>query len=140
VNAPSNALLRARSHLEGAWRRERSLDFALRMVEVELDLARAMLAVDIAEDPLEFADAVDFEMAAWKLYLERLQARAASVGDEAEAEQTVRELRRLLTELGGRLAEFRAAPASDWPGSSEGVRAAIADLEHAADEASAAFY
>jgi hypothetical protein len=132
-------------HLETIWQREaivreawsdsrRSLDdyvstvdHALRMVEIETELASAILAAEVATDDESFIAAVDRELEAWKVYVERLQARAASRYDGArsDAEELVRELRSRHVALAGSLRELRDAPP------------ASAALERAADEVAA---
>jgi hypothetical protein len=56
-----------------------------------------------------------------------------------EAEERVRELRRLLTTLTRRLEEFRAGPTSEWRERSVPTRAASSDLAHALDAVSDMF-
>jgi len=154
---------RVRRHLDAVWRSEATVraalrgapgesryalddyagqvDYRLRMIETELDLAGAILAAEVAESPGAFAAAVDAETDVWELYVERLQGRAATRSGSArtEAEEAVRVLRHLLTALTHRLGEFRSAPADEWPESSAAVRAASDALERAVDELSDRF-
>ena len=115
-----------------------TVDYRMRMIEGEVELAEAFLAVELAGDAREFAEAVDAALAASHLYIERLQARAAvhSAGERTDAEKAIRELRRRDGVLALRLAELRAEPADGWPGTGAPVCAAIVELERALDEMS----
>jgi hypothetical protein len=157
------AATRVRRHLDAVWQGETSVrtavrdayeqnrqtlddyigtvDYRMRMIEGEVELAEAFLAVELASDAPEFAEAADAALAASGLYIERLQARAAvhSGSARADGEEAIRELRRRDGVLALRLAEFRAEPADGWPETKAPVCAAIAELESGLDEMSTVF-
>jgi len=155
----AGAASRVRRHVDAVWQGEGAVraayeesrqafeayvdtvDYRLRMVEIEAELAEAMVVVELAEDTHVFAEAVDAELAAWQVYIERLQAQAAALPGTArrDAEEAVRELRRGRSALAQRLAEFRVAQADEWREASAPVRAASAELERTVDETSAKF-
>jgi hypothetical protein len=118
-----------------------AVDSALGLIEVEVQIAAAAAAAHNAGDADAFAAAVEVELAAWRLYLERLQARAASKkGDaRAEAENAIRELRRRRTALAQSLDEARAASGGEWRALRAAVAAAHDALIRAVDETSATF-
>jgi hypothetical protein len=113
----------------------------LRLIEVEVQIASAAAAADNAEDADAFAAAVEAELAAWRLYLERLQTRAAlQTGDaRSQAEDAIRELRRRRSALERSLERVRAASGGEWRARRDAVAAAHDALVRAVDEASATF-
>jgi hypothetical protein len=117
------------------------VDYRLRMIEIEVDLAAATFAAWVAEDPDTFAQAIDAEVDAWKLYVERLQGRAALHTGSArvEAEESIRELRGLVTALEHRLEGFRAGPTGAWRERRAPVRTASSELARALDAISDTF-
>jgi hypothetical protein len=107
----------------------------LGLVELEVQIADAAAAADRAEDADTFAAAVEAELRAWHLYLERLQARAAlETGDaRLEAEDAIRELRRRRLALARSLEQIRAASGDSWRDLKPEAAAARLRLANAVD-------
>ena len=111
-----------------------TLDFAFRLIEIELDIAAAAIAGDLADDAASFAAAVAGELAAWDLYLERLQVRAAYLPDRPReaAEEALRGLRHNRHALARLLAAAESAP-SGWRAVRDELGAVRRELERAVD-------
>jgi len=117
------------------------IDYRLRLLELELEAAEAALRAELADDATALVDAVEEELDALDLYLERLQARAATKAGSArsEAEDAVRDLRRRRNLFAQQLEGVRAGSSEAWPELKVGVAAAHAELARAIDEAAAKF-
>ena len=117
------------------------IDYRLRLLELELEAAEAALRAELADDATALGDAVEEELDALDLYLERLQARAATKAGSArsEAEDTVRDLRCRRNAFAQQLEGVRAGSSEAWPELKVGVAAAHAELARAIDEAAAKF-
>jgi hypothetical protein len=161
--ADRGAYERIQRHIDALWEREaaaatalraaceetreamhayaQAVDSTLGLIEVEVQLASAAAAAAAAVDADAFAAAVEAELAAWRLYVERLQLRAAlKTGNaRAQAEDAVRGLRRRVAALEQALERVRAASAGEWRAFAPAVTAAHDALVRAVDEASPKF-
>ncbi len=157
------AYRRIQRHLDALWQRQAAAITALRaacdqtqeaiseyaqavgstlgLIEAEVQIARAAAAAGDAPDGDAFTAAVEDELAAWRLYLERLQRRAALNGGDArvQAEDAIRELRRRRSALARSLERARPAAARDRLACRRAVTAAHDALVRALDEASPKF-
>ncbi|MGZ4355082.1 MAG: hypothetical protein ACXVZ4_16235, partial [Gaiellaceae bacterium] len=95
---------------------------------------------ELARDAAAFRDALAAEVAAWDLYLERLQAGAASLPDlqRADAEAALRTLRRHRNAL-ARLADDARASRATWQELRSGAAAVRRELERAIDDVAVRF-
>ena len=118
-----------------------SVDYRVRLLELELEAAEASLRAETAENQDALGDAVAEELAALDLYLERLQARTAMNGGDAraEAEDAIRELRARRNMFERRLDEVRAASNEALRQLKVRVAEARAELAQAMDETAAKF-
>ena len=118
-----------------------AVDYRVRLLELELDAAEASLRAEIAEDRHALGDAVAKELRALDLYLERLQARAATNGGgaRADAEDAIRELRARRNTFEHRLDQIRAAPNEALGELKVGVSEARSELARTIDATAAKF-
>jgi hypothetical protein len=96
---------------------------------------------EAADDRDDFVAAVEAELASGRLWIERMQVRAATAADmdRAKAEGMIRSLRTRYTTLALRVAELRAAAPGTWPRHVGPLLRARREFERAIDEAVAAF-
>jgi hypothetical protein len=117
------------------------MDYRLTLLELALKAAEASLRAELADNADAFSDAVEEELDALDLYLERLQARAATKAGSARtaAEEAIRDLRRRRNAVARRLEEVRTVRGEAWRELRVGVAAAHVELARAIDEAAAKF-
>ena len=138
---------RVRRHLDALHREEASVLAAAREapdeVEEKLGQLRTRLAVaqnsllaDLSDEWTTFAAAVEDELRSWDVYLERLQATAASkTGDARErAEAAIADVRTQRIAVYDRLAGVRAEVDGAWHEQRNQVSAARDELESKAAE------
>ena len=141
---------RIRRHLDALHREEASVLAAARTapdeVEEKLGQLRARLAVaenslfaDVSDEWTRFAAAVEDELRSWDIYLERLQATAASKAGNARerAETAIGDVRTRRIAVYDRLAQARADVNGAWHEQRNHVSSARDELEQKADELSA---
>jgi hypothetical protein len=107
-------------------------------LEGELRIAEHRLAAELADDRREFTAAVEHALDAWDGLIERLQARAATLGtaERAQAERAVADLRRRRMAIAESLAGVRAAMGEGWRDARKRVLAALDELKRKSDAAS----
>lgn len=114
------------------------VDEKLGRLKTRLAVAEQSLTADISDDWASFAVAVEEELRSWDIYLERLQATAATrewkVRDRAESAISHARSRRIVVDQ--RLAQARAAQREARQEQRERVGAARDELEQKADELS----
>lgn len=117
------------------------VDYRLRLLELELEAAEAAFRAELADNASALGDAVEEELDALDLCLERLQARAATKAGSArsEAEDAIRDLRCRRNAFARQLEEVRVASSEAWRELKVGVATASAELARAIDEAAAKF-
>jgi uncharacterized membrane protein HdeD (DUF308 family) len=121
-----------------AARRETGLvEGELEQLGNELDIAEDRLAAELADDRDEFVDALEAALGNWDIYLERMQARAATTRDRdrASLEEAIAAIRRYRTAAAERLAEVRAARDDGWHDAGTRALAALDDIERRANAA-----
>ncbi len=110
----------------------------IRQLEIKLDIAKHLLAAELAGDAGTFVGAVEAELHDWDAYLEWLQVRAATrarAGSAREqAEAGIRELRRHRNTVAEHLAEVRAAPREVWREQKKPLAGAREELERKVNE------
>lgn len=113
-----------------------SLDYTVRLIELELAAAELSLRADGAVSAQAFGDALKDELKALDLYLERLQARAATkIGStRTDAEDAIRDLRSHRNAFALRVEEVRTASTTTWRDQKAGIAAERAELAEAIGE------
>ena len=115
-----------------AARKARSADLHRQLDELDTAIASgiARLAIELAIDEAEFADAVRTELEAWTIHLERLSATAvASPGGHAQLQTAIGSISEQLRATHRTLEHFREAPPSALPTARADVIMAIEDLD-----------
>jgi len=105
-------------------------------LKTRLAVAENSLAADVADDPAEFAAAVESELRNLDAYLERLQTQAAAQTGESrgQAEAEIRDLRKRRVALPERVARVTRASGDAWQQHKHDFATARAELEQRADE------
>jgi hypothetical protein len=113
---------------------------AFSLIELELEIAAAAAAEELAEDADAFTAALTAEVDGWDCYLERLQVDAAAMVDakRADAEDALRELRRHVNVLAQILAEARSDE-DNWRALRIDAIARRHELENAIDQSAMKF-
>jgi hypothetical protein len=118
-----------------------AIEDRIRQLEIKLDIAKHLLAAELAGDAGTFVSAVEAELHDWDTYLERLQVKAATNANDGsareQAEAAIRELRRHRNAVAERLAEVRGAPGQTWRERKQRLAAAREELERKVNEVSA---
>jgi hypothetical protein len=117
------------------------LDYRLRLLEIEVDVAEASLASEDARDAEAFRDALAEEVEAWDEYLELLQVRAArkSGRARAEAEEAIRVMRNRRNALASCLDRIQASANGSLRELKRVAASARIDLDEAVDESASKF-
>jgi predicted nucleic acid-binding Zn-ribbon protein len=137
---------RIQRHLDALHREEASVLAAVReapeeieeklgQLRTRLSVAENALFADISDEWTTFAAAVEDELRSWGIYLERVQATAATAGKARErAEAAIAGVRTERIAVQDRLAQARADVNGAWHEQKNHVSAARDELERKADE------
>jgi hypothetical protein len=117
------------------------LDYRLKLLELELDIAEASLARERARSAEALSAALVRELDGWDAYLERLQLRATRKSGEQrdEAEQAIRRLRGYRNGLARCLADLRSADDDAWREIGSAATLVRSELEEAVDASAREF-
>jgi predicted nucleic acid-binding Zn-ribbon protein len=137
---------RIQRHLDALHREEASVLAAVReapeeieeklgQLRTRLSVAENALFADISDEWTTFAAAVEDELRSWGIYLERVQATAATAGNARErAEAAIAGVRTERIAVQDRLAQAREDVNGAWHEQKNHVSAARDELERKADE------
>ncbi|HZR95150.1 MAG TPA: hypothetical protein VFA56_05615 [Gaiellaceae bacterium] len=120
---------------EAANREAGAVDEKLEQLRNDLDLAEHRLEAEIAADRQHFTDAVDAELHDWDVFLERMQAKAATLSgaERARAEAAIAVARHLRTDVADAVAAMRSAADERWNDAKVRVLQSLDDLKRKAD-------